>query len=195
MLCFFAIALSGCAAIGQKSSPIWPWREGDKVKNPCESDCTDKEALNAYLQAHEFCRQVHNYYESRDNRAGFSQLIVGTVGTLAGAVIAPISSGGAARAWSGLSGATNALQTSIEDNFSGQIASKRRAAVQDATKEGGSKYATSLAATDKVIASINMAAACAMAPSKADTSVFKALGDSTTTNATDINNDENAAGK
>lgn len=171
-LVIFPLILSGCASVG-RSSAVWPWPTD---KQMCAGDvCTEKEALQAFLQAQYFCRSVHNYYEADGNQAGASQLAVATVGSLAGAVVAPIASGNAAKAWSGLSGATNAMQTSIKENFSGSISAKRTKAVLDATEKWQEEIKKAYDPTNKVRYAIQMATACTMAPAKADNAAFKAL--------------------
>ncbi|HQN65372.1 MAG TPA: hypothetical protein PLR90_09745 [Methylophilus sp.] len=167
----------GCTTLKNPSAE-WPWKE--KIKGAdsyvCKAHpCDEKDAMNAYVDAHKFCRDVHNFYERRGNRSGISQFIVGTVGSLAGAVIAPISSGGAASAWSGLSGATNAMQSSMDEHLSGSISSKVIDAIRLAAEDGESNYSTALDYSAKVVASINMTTACAMAPSKAEKEAFHAI--------------------
>jgi len=169
---FFSIALSGCASF-RGGGAEWPWPTDKAI---CVTGtCTDSEALQSYLQAHVFCRSVHNYYESGGNKASTTQLVIGGIGSLAGAVISPLSSGDAAKAWSGLSGATNALQATVKENFAGSISAKRTNAVLDATTRGEASYTAADNSTAKVMASINMATACSMAPAKADTDAIKAL--------------------
>lgn len=168
------LTLPGCASFG-RASPDWPWPP-EKLICP-ESGCTEKEALQTFLQAHFYCRAIHNYYESDGNRASASQIAISTVGSLAGAVISPISSGDAAKAWSGLSGATNAMQASIKENFSGSISAKRTKAVLDATTSALQSYDDEADATVRVRTAIKMATACSMAPAKADSAALKALAE------------------
>ena len=175
----FAIAvcvfiLTGCASLtGISRGAKWPWPAGNSLC--ADGACQDKDVLDAYLQAHIFCRSVHNYYESGGSRAGKTQIAIGAIGSLAGSVISPIANGSAAKAWAGLSGTTNALQTSVKENFSGSIAAKRTKAVADATINGETAFALAPDAKTKVIAAINMATACSMAPAKADNEAIKAL--------------------
>lgn len=168
----FCLSLSGCAAWFSASTPVWPWTS---ITKPCEAECTETEALNAYVQANTFCREVQNYYEAGGQRAKSNQLAVGAVGSLAGAVAAPLAGGNAAKAWSGLSGATNALQASIEEAFSTTVTTNRRKAVNDAADTAASKYALAGKPNEKVIAAINMARSCAMSSAVADSAALKAL--------------------
>lgn len=166
------LVVTGCASFKHRDY-AWPWPADQDI---CATvPCTDKDALDAYLQAHIFCRSVHNHYESGGNRSGAAQLAIGTVGSLAGAVISPLSSGDAAKAWAGLSGATNALQTSVKENFSGSIAANRTKAVADATVAGEGSFSKAPTSTAKVLTAIDMATACSMAPARADGEAIKAL--------------------
>lgn len=122
-----------------------------------------------------YCRDVHNWYEASGNQTGLAQTGIGTFGVLAGSVAAPLSTGNAAKAWAGLSGATNAMQSSIKDNLSGSLAIKRTKAVLDATTLAQSKFSQAALPNDKVLVAINMAVACAMAPAAADGAAMKAL--------------------
>lgn len=168
-----SVGLAGCATFAPSQSPLWPWPEGIY---PCATHpCTEDEALKAYLKAHMYCRAVHNWYERDGNRTGATQASVGTLGALAGAVASPIAKGSAAKAWAGLSGASNAMQASIKENLSGSIAAKRTKAILSATQEGEQKYAAGTDATAKVLTMIDSATACAMAPAKADGEALRAL--------------------
>ena len=182
-LIVMTLAFSTCACSGlqAKKSPIWPWPKIDAKPPsiPCQADaCTTREAMSAYLAASMYCREVHNFYESDGNRTGIAQTGIGTFGTLAGTVAAPLSSGNAAKAWAGLSGATNAMQSTIRDNLSGSLAIKRTKAVLDATKSGQKEFAAETNPTKQVLVSINMAVSCAMAPAAADGAAMKALSGS-----------------
>ena len=170
---FYCIFLSGCASLFSAKTAEWPW---PNETNPCAADaCSEQEALKMYLQANNYCREVQNYYESGGQRANSNKLAIGAVGSLAGAVAAPLASGDAAKAWAGLSGATNALQTSMEEAFSTSVAAKRRKAVKDAAVAGETAYSGATTSGDKVKASINMARSCSMSSAEADTATLKAL--------------------
>ena len=170
---FCVFVFSGCAGLQPRKSPIWPW---PKSTLPCQGDvCTAREGLSAYLAATMYCREVHNWYEASGDQTGLAQTGIGTFGVLAGSVAAPLSTGNAAKAWAGLSGATNAMQSSIKDNLSGSLAIKRTKAVLDATTSGQLKFSQTAHPTDQVLVAINMAVACAMAPAAADGAAMKAL--------------------
>lgn len=168
----FCLSLSGCAAWFSASTPVWPWTSTTK---PCQAACTDTEALDAYVQANTFCREVQNYYEAGGQDAKSNKFVVGAVGSLAGAVAAPLASGDAAKAWAGLSGATNALQASIEEAFSTAVTAKRRKEVNVAADKAATAYSKANTPENKVIAAINMARSCAMSSAVADSAALKAL--------------------
>lgn len=165
------IFLSGCAKIFSAPSANWPWKSG----SPCKSTCTTSEALTAFNDASQFCRAVQNYYENGGQRTNNAKLAIGGIGTLAGTVVAPVSTGSAATAWSGLSGAANAFQVSIDDAFSTNIAIKRRNAVQTVFSENSTKIVNEENNDKKVQLAINMAAECAMSSAVADQEAMKAL--------------------
>ncbi|GHC10744.1 hypothetical protein GCM10010080_27940 [Thermomonas carbonis] len=122
-----------------------------------------------------YCREVHNWYEADGSRTGLAQTGIGTFGVIAGTVAAPLSTGNAAKAWAGLSGATNAMQSSIRDNLSGSLAVKRTKAVLDATTTGQGEFSAELDPNKQVLIAINMAVSCAMAPAAADGAAMRAL--------------------
>lgn len=170
------VLLCGCSTFQARKTPIWPW---SKTTLPCQTDfCSPREALSAFLASTMYCREVHNWYEADGSRTGLAQTGIGTFGVLAGSVAAPLSSGNAAKAWAGLSGATNAMQSSIRDNLSGSLAIKRTKSVLDATTDGQNEFAKEPDASKRVLISINMAVACAMAPAAADGAAMKALSGS-----------------
>ncbi|MEO6117476.1 MAG: hypothetical protein ABIP37_00220 [Methylotenera sp.] len=153
-------------------TPPWP----EKFNDPCKHDtCVKKEATLAFNQANDYCRRVQNYYENQGFRASGTKFGIGILGTLAGAVFAPISTGSAATAWSGLSGATNGMQTSFNEAFSNQLTIKYRAAVVTAAAEGVAAYKSVVDPNDKVDAAISMARSCSMASALAEQQALKAI--------------------
>ena len=171
--------LAGCANFISAPTADWPWPKG---AGTCKTaTCDANEALVAYVKASEFCRGVQNYYESGGQRANNTKLAVGLTGTLAGAVIAPVASGKAATAWSGLSGATNGIQATFDEAFSSSLAVNRRAFVVAAVVEGDRRYQGAANENAKVIAAVSMATACANASALADREALQSLTKSPTT--------------
>ncbi len=123
LLPFLVIVLPGCSSFFSAPTAVWPWKGSINI---CQSVCTSSEALDALNAASQFCRAVQNYYENGGQRTNNAKLVVGGIGTIAGTVVAPVSGGSAAAAWSGLSGAANAFQLSIDEVFSSNLAIKRR---------------------------------------------------------------------
>ncbi|GEQ77943.1 hypothetical protein CTTA_4948 [Comamonas testosteroni] len=98
------------------------------------------------------------------------------IGTVAGVVLAPISTGNAAKAWAGVAGATNALQTNMGEVFSSTVAIKRMGSVRQAVKAGEDKYFSKTdQPNDQVAISIAMSNDCWSAASNADAALVKAL--------------------
>lgn len=170
--------LPGCAEyslVGARGAK-WPW-PADKSQI-CSTSCNGSDALRAFTQASDYCRQVQNYYEAGGQRANGTKLGVGVIGTLAGAVIAPIAKGTAIKAWSGLSGSTNALQANLDETFSSSIAANRRAAVAQAAVQGENRFFTSgLSDDEKVAAAISMARNCSSSSAIADQKSLHALSE------------------
>lgn len=164
--------LSGCASWFNAREATWPWI---KDANLCAAEtCTGPETLRAYLQANSYCREVQNYYEGGGQKASSNKFAVGAVGTLAG-IASPISSGDTAAGLAGLSGATNALQTSLDETFSASVSVKRRKAVAKAVTDGANKFNAANNANAKVQAAVDMATNCSMASATADSETLKAL--------------------
>nr|VFK44007.1 MAG: hypothetical protein BECKTC1821E_GA0114239_103023 [Candidatus Kentron sp. TC] len=171
-IAFSAILINGCAkTMFNAPTADWPWEKNF----PCENTCTAKEAIDAFTEANEFCRDVQNFYESGGQRSNNTKLAIGTVGTIAGSVIAPISNDTAAKAWSGLSGAANAFQTAMDEAFSVNIAIRRRKAVADAAAKGSEEFKKSQNPTERIVIAVDMARDCATSPAKADHAIFSAI--------------------
>jgi hypothetical protein len=163
--------LSACGTLLSAPTPPWPWQKS----SACQAECRPQEALVAYTKASEFCRGVQNFYEAGGQRANSTKLAVGVTGTLAGAVFAPIASGRAVTAWSGLSGAANGIQSSFDETFSTSLAVNRRAFVVAAVVEGDRRYTAAPSQDEKVIAAISMATACANAAALADREALQSI--------------------
>ena len=164
---------SGCASIYGQGAAEWPWPTG----NPCGGSCDSKDAMTAYVKASEFCRKVQNFYERGGQRSDATRLAVGAVGAVAGSVLAPISHGTAATAWSGLSGAANATQVAMDDAFSSSVAAKRRNKVADALDAGHTAYGSAQDDQGRVLAAVHMATSCSMASARADAQVLQKLAE------------------
>lgn len=169
-----AISATGCASVRGSSSAKWPWSESSR---PCAAmnSCNAGDAIGAFEAASNYCRSVQNYYESGGRKSDTTQFMIGAVGAIAGTVIAPIAKGSAATAWSGLSGATNAVQLSMEDTFSTSLAVKRRGAVVAAATQGSAAYMDAPDENTKVLRAIDMARRCSMAGAEADQSALQSL--------------------
>ena len=97
------------------------------------------------------------------------------MGALAGSVISQFTNGSAAKAWAGLSGATNALRSGLAEDFSTMLAANRRKAVADAADAGKARFMSATGPDEKVLEAIAMASDCSMAPGNADVEAMKAM--------------------
>ena len=166
--------MAGCASWVTGNAAKWPWSQGTAL---CKSNgCDLNDAIAAFEAASEYCRSVHNYYESGGRKSGASQFIVGAVGTVAGTVVAPLASGTAAKALAGVSGAANAVQLSMDEAFSTSVAVRRRVAVAEAASSAAATFnAESQDNGKRVTLAINMARDCSMAGAKADQAALQAI--------------------
>lgn len=131
-------AACSCSTLSQSKSVKWPWSNGH---SPCSAHrCQPAEAVQAFVRASEFCRDVQNYYESRGFYSESGRFGIGLVGVLAGAVGAPLSTGAASKAWTSVSGATNGLQMQMDTAFSGAVSAKRRATIATAYNDAVKDY-------------------------------------------------------
>lgn len=88
--------VNGCTSLTSLVSietAKWPWNNNKDICKDANK-CNEQEALTAFLKASNYCREVQNYYEKGGQKAKTSQVVVGTVGVLAGSVLMPISTGG-----------------------------------------------------------------------------------------------------
>jgi hypothetical protein len=178
VLCIMAAAsmLTACGAVRIGPSAQWPWNDDQHIAALCDAaGCTDENALKAYLQASKYCKDIQNYYESDGQVSSATKLSVAAIGTVAGSVIAPVTLGTAAKAWSGVSGAANAMQATFDQTFSTAIISKRQAAVADAADQGSQAFASAGSNPARIVAAVNMARSCSMSPAKADADSFQKL--------------------
>jgi hypothetical protein len=103
--------LCSCASIKTPGIPTHPW-VGSK---PCEGKkCDQASAIEALAKAQTYCIELREYFERGGQVTGSQRLFVGILGSLAGTVFAVTAAGTAAKAWAGLSGATNGIQTQID---------------------------------------------------------------------------------
>lgn len=163
--------LAGCSAIPDKlaesTSIDWPWP--DNPEHPEQVISQDPQA--EYLKATAYCVKLQQYYAAGGSSGKAAKFGLAALGTLAGAVFAPIATGTAATAWAGFSGATNALQISYDQSFDYALVMARRAQIQRELEEGQKQFNN-----DKsVISAINLASRCAMAPARVDQAFMETL--------------------
>ncbi|MFM5541227.1 hypothetical protein ACET8K_03660 [Aeromonas veronii] len=159
--------LTGCSSIPDKlaeSTAIeWPWPDNKPGDN----------AQAEYLKATAYCVKLQQYYAAGGSSGKAAKFGLAALGTLAGAVFAPIATGSAAIAWSGFSGATNALQISYDQSFDYALVTARRAQIQREMEKGQDAYAEK----PTVLSAINLASRCAMAPAQVDQAFMATLND------------------
>lgn len=160
-------ALAGCSSIPDKiaeSTAIeWPWPD-NKPSDDAQAE---------YLKATAYCVKLQQYYAAGGSSGKAAKFGLAALGTLAGAVFAPIATGTAATAWAGFSGATNALQISYDQSFDYALVTARRAQIQREMEKGQDAYAEK----PTVLSAINLASRCAMAPAQVDQAFMATLND------------------
>lgn len=176
LICIFLCA-SGCSMFTKE--PNFPWTEDNL---PCSkakvADTCDKtEVLRAYTLARAYCHQLSRKYEDGGDLINSSTFAIASVGTLAGAVFSPLAEGGAKTAWSGLSGSANALQTTLNTNFSNAVNARRRAEISNSGASAKDQISRETDHTKQVLAAVDMAYDCKMAVGRADVAVILALNE------------------
>lgn len=117
------MSLTGCETaykqmkIGRPSSP---WDFDFSGSCASDGDCKQKEAMAAVATAQNYCSTLREYYERGTEISSKLKATVGITGILAGSVFAVTSVGTASKAWAGISGASNGVQTQINSNSSKQ---------------------------------------------------------------------------
>jgi hypothetical protein len=107
---------------------------------------------------------------------GGTKLGIGTIGAISGSVIAQFAQGGAAQAWSGVSGVANGMQTQIDQSFGDAIDIKRREYIARAAFDGAARVRDAGTPGRKIELSMQMALACSMNAATADANILKLLG-------------------
>ena len=164
--------LAGC-----KSTPVWPW----KTEVPCDktadgkADCSEMDVLNTYSKARSYCLDLSDLYEGTGSNISSSRFWIASFGTLSGAVFAPLSSGSAKDAWSGVSGSTNALQSALDENFSNAVFVRRRQEIADSGKVARDGMSNVPSNVSKVLLAMDIAYDCRMAVARADAAAASAI--------------------
>ncbi|WP_148650320.1 hypothetical protein [Lysobacter capsici] len=125
------------------------------------------------------------YTENRNFNTRVGRFGIGLIGTVAGSVIAPVTTGSAAKAWSGVSGASNALQSQMDSVFSSSNHIRRRAAIAQAAREAKREFLDERSAGKKRDIAIAMATACETAAADADQQALEALSNAPIRQETD----------
>lgn len=177
LLCIYMLA-TGCSVKAiYNPEPEWPWKSNSvctvKVETP--NDCTLTDVVTAYNLALNYCIDYSNMYEDGGDTINNSRFAIATLGTLSGAVFAPLAGGSAKDAWSGLSGSTNALQSSLNESFNNAINIRRRLEITGAGTTAKQQVSEGKDHLNKVLASMQLAYECRMAAARADGAAIQAL--------------------
>ncbi|MBI6854255.1 hypothetical protein YA0002_15865 [Pseudomonas cichorii] len=176
ILALGCLALGGCSWLGINKEPAWPWPEGEVCTTAGKPvTCEQQHVLKAYNLALKYCIDYSNMYENGTDTLSGGNFAISAVGTLSGAVIAPLAGGSAKDAWAGLSGATNALQGSLNESFSKAVNTRRRLEINNAGASTKLQVVKSSTAEEKVLAAVDIAYDCRMAAARADGAALQAL--------------------
>ncbi|HCE9893675.1 hypothetical protein [Pseudomonas aeruginosa] len=184
LLCL-CLLTTGCSNFSKE--PKWPWADGVPCSRPSTGSsagaatdprtCDISDVVETYNKAQRYCIDYANAYEDGGDAINSSRFWIATVGTLSGAVFAPIAGGSAKDAWSGLSGSTNALQSALNESFSNAINVRRRSEIASAGTTARQQVANSADNLIKVLAAMDIAYDCKMAVGRADAEVVRALNE------------------
>ncbi|GHA78777.1 hypothetical protein GCM10007067_15220 [Lysobacter bugurensis] len=106
---------------------------------------------------------------------GATKLSVGTIGAVAGGVIAQFTQGNAAQAWAGVSGVANGIQTQMDNMFKHAIDVKRKELVATAALSGAARIRAESSDERKVDRAMEMALGCSMNSIAADAQILELL--------------------
>lgn len=172
LLCF---ALASCATTKSAHEAPWPWNHAKSPICTDKNTCNSSDARTALAQASLYCRQVMDRRDTTDFVFGGTKLGVGTLGAIAGGVIAQFAQGTASQAWAGVSGVANGIQSQMDTFFSHAVDLKRRQNIAKAALSGAVRVRDADTPEDKVERSMEMALACSMNAATADAAVLDLL--------------------
>lgn len=109
-----SLLLGACSSVRSPGVPSNPWLGGPPACSRESDKCTQADALQSIATAQAYCMDLREYYERGGQVTGSQRLFVGLLGSLAGSVFSITAGGTASKAWAGLSGATNGIQTQID---------------------------------------------------------------------------------
>lgn len=140
------LILGGCETFKPSTyaRPEWPWAKNEKCASVTGCDIT-----LIFNQASQHCAAMMRYAENRNFNTRVGRFGIGLIGTVAGSVIAPVTTGSTAKAWSGVSGASNALQSQMDSVFSSSNHIRRRAAIAQAAREAKLEFLAESSAEKK----------------------------------------------
>jgi len=161
-----AILLTGCSAVQGPKSVDWPWKDATIF---C-SKCDDQEAMLALARANQYCKDLQDYYENGGRGSNAAKFGMGIFGALSGSVFSTLAQGSAAKAWSGVSGAINATQATMEETFNAALSTKRRKAIGEVVEKQTTTFTTS---KEAFMTAMKLAADCTAASSKTDAQMLQ----------------------
>lgn len=112
-LVLLCLSLTACNSIRSPGIPSNPWAGSGQACGEAK-DCSRSDAIAAMTKSLSYCMDLRGYYERGGEVTGSQRLFVGVLGSLAGSVFAVLGGGTASKAWAGLSGATNGIQTQLD---------------------------------------------------------------------------------
>ncbi|QHF04343.1 hypothetical protein N015_18795 [Pseudomonas asturiensis] len=186
------LVISVCTLVSACSSfsrPSWPWTEGTMpctgrsdpangvTNNADQVKCTEQHVLKTYAEARWYCQKLMDSYENDWVAASGGRFWLATFGTLSGAVFSPLAGGTAKTAWSGIAGSTNAVQASLDSNFSNAVNVRRRQEISTAGKDSVREVKDSKDHLRGVLAAMDIAYECRAAVGLADAAALKAITD------------------
>ncbi|WP_155950888.1 hypothetical protein [Rhodanobacter sp. OR87] len=176
------ITCTSCSLAGARSNPSGNSSSskalGSDSQQPylCStSTCQDNDVLRAVSRALDQCTATQNLYERRGFHSKTAQFVVAIVGSLAGAVAAPISKGSGVKAWAGLSGAANGIQAQLDEQYSYAVTVQDRVAVANAMQVGEVHIRSAGTRFEQIREANIMENECRQAAAKADAAILQAI--------------------
>lgn len=182
----YALLLGSCFLLTACVTTQWPWadsKSADKAYQPCSSaTCSEQDARKALAAASHYCVRIMEYNANSRAMLGGSRVALSSIGALSGGVIAQVAGGTASKAWAGISGVTNGMQSKMDEAFAGALYLQRRKAVATAAGLGMEKVMKAERTPEKrVEAAMQMALACAAAAAEADANSLNAINNAAPT--------------
>jgi len=173
------LVLAGCKTLSERqgAGPL------SAAPSCLSTSCTHGQAIASWRNTGNFCRNVQNYYESRSYRANVGRFGIATLGSLAGSVFAVTSEGTASKAWSGLSGSANGIQSTLNETIGRAVTLQQQQAVRRAYQTGFKAFMEEKDPTNRVAIALATEVECANSGAEGEAKAILSIYAGAATNA------------